>query len=445
MLKNLTARLTAPFSRRERGPLWLPGPGEMVVVLSPEGRILKVSPAARTLLWRKPESLLGRALSDFVWRDDHAALRKAIAEAGKGNAPPTTLRFHHPQKAALWTDVIVRAERGGRLRALVRDRGGLHARERALRQSAERAQAEAAARADLLADLSHEMKTPLNSILGFADAMREETFGPLGCEKYDEYVNLIHGSGKHLMSLITTVLDLARIEADRYALKPEIANAGALARECVEMIRLDAEKAGLAVKTDVAPNIPDSLLDARAVRQILLNLLSNAVKFTGEGGITVTVRAEGDALQLDVKDTGVGMSAEQIAGLGARFTAVQGDGVRGAKGAGLGLSLAFALAELHGGALTLESAPGEGLLARLRLPLRTPKAIGEEDAHAAGAPASFFGASSRESSTVAPLRADQDVAPAAAADGEDILTQLERIEAYRRETAARHDSGADAA
>lgn len=440
MSKPLSSRLSSLFARQAAGPSWLAGPDEMVVILSPEGRILKASGSARTLLWRRPEALEGRALADFIWRDDHAPLREALAEARQGGAPTMALRFHHPDKAALWADVIIHAEPGGRFRALIRDRGGLHARERALRQSAERAQAEAAARADLLADLSHEMKTPLNSILGFADAMREETFGPLGHEKYDEYVELIHRSGGHLMALITTVLDLARIEADRYALKLDSANAGVLARECAEMIRLDAEKAGLSLTVNVAPDIPDSLLDARVVRQILLNLLSNAVKFTREGGIAVSAQAERNTLVFSVTDTGVGMSAEKLAGLGDRFTMVQGEGVRGAKGAGLGLSLAFALAELHGGALTLESAPGEGLLARLTLPLREAGKGAEKETRPAGEQPPFFDAPSTDSPVIAPLREET-----AASEGEDILTQLERIEAYRRESAARNSHGADAA
>ncbi len=426
MLKNLLTSLSKWIARPSAEPTWPAGPGEMILTLDAEGRILSASSSAKTLLWRTPDEIQGRLLSDFVWRSDHDDLNAALKNVGERDAPTATaFRIHHPNKPALWADATFRVEPSGRLCALIRDRSGIHARERVLRQSAEVAQSEAAARADLLADLSHEMKTPLNAILGFTDTMREETFGPLGHEKYDEYAELIHASGKHLMELITSILDFAKIEADRFIVQPEIANAGMLAVECAEMVRLSSEKAGLKLVLDIDRNLPDSLLDPRVVRQILLNLLSNAVKFTSDGEITISVRTEAEAVLLTVKDTGVGMSAEELAQLGGRFTTVQGDGVRGAKGTGLGLSLAFALAELHGGALVLQSAPGEGLTARLRLPLRG--AIETDGQRVDEKPTD---------KKINILRSD-DSNNSKLTSGGDILTQLERIDAFRREVATR--------
>jgi cell cycle sensor histidine kinase DivJ len=161
--------------------------------------------------------------------------------------------------------------------------------------------------------------------------------------------------------------------------------------------------------------MPESFLDPRAVRQILINLLANAVKFTSDGAITLSAARRETAIEITVKDTGVGMSAEELAKLGARFTAAQGAGVRGAKGAGLGLALAFALADLHGGSLKLDSAPGEGVTATLKLPVVAPPQR------------------RRDLNAVEALgyAADEE-APAPPA----VLTQLERIEAYRRQRAA---------
>ncbi|MEQ8751832.1 MAG: HAMP domain-containing sensor histidine kinase, partial [Amphiplicatus sp.] len=275
-----------------------------------------------------------------------------------------------------------------------------------LRAEAEEAKREAKETADLLADLSHEMRTPLNAVIGFAGAMRAEMFGPLGHEKYDEYAEHIHASGEHLLDLVSSILDLAKIEADRFSLKREAVNAGALAEECAGIVRLSAEAAGLTLTTRIAPSIPDSFLDARAVRQIIINLLSNAVKFTSDGEITLSVEAEDGEIVLTVTDTGVGMSEAELAKLGARFTAAHGDGVRGAKGAGLGLALAFAFAELHGGSMKLSSAPGEGLTARVALPV------------------------------VAPASPSRRRREAVSMQNPALLTQLDRIEAYRRERAS---------
>lgn len=285
-----------------------------------------------------------------------------------------------------------------------------------LRLEVAAAKAEARAARERLADLSHEMRTPLNAVIGFSGAMGAEVFGPLGHARYYEYAEHIRASGSHLLDLVNSILDLSRIEADRFDLKREAVNVGSIALECAAMVRMSAEAAGLRLDARIEDGMPESFLDPRAVRQILINLLANAVKFTSDGAITLDAARRGDAIEIVVKDTGVGMSAEELAKIGARFTAAQGAGVRGAKGAGLGLALAFALAELHGGALRLDSAPGEGLTATLILPLVSPPQR------------------KRDLKTVEALGyAGDDETPA---EAQKILTQLERIEAYRRQRAA---------
>jgi cell cycle sensor histidine kinase DivJ len=269
----------------------------------------------------------------------------------------------------------------------------------------------ASASREALADVSHEMRTPLNAVIGFADAMVSETYGPLGHPKYEEYAGIIRASGKHLLDLVNAALDLARVEAGRYVLKRETVDLGALARDCAALMRLEAEKAGLKIRLDIASDVPQAALDPRAIKQVLINLIANAVKFTSDGEVAITVRAEGGDLLLSVSDTGVGMTPAEIARLGERFASKGPDGVRGAGGAGLGLALAFSFVELHGGVLSLDSAPGEGLRAQARLPIVRP---------------------------VRPIRrlksADADRGEPAAARPA-ILSELERIEAFRRERA----------
>jgi signal transduction histidine kinase len=223
--------------------------------------------------------------------------------------------------------------------------------------------------AAMLADLSHEMRTPLNAVIGFAETIERQTFGPIGHPNYAQYAEHIRMAGRHLLDLVNVVLDLSRVEADRYRLTRVDLDPGAVARECAGMMSQAAEAAGLTLKLDIDDELPTCRLDARALRQILLNLLSNAIKFTSDGEISLSVAARGGEVVFVVKDDGVGMSAEALDKIGQRFTSAQEAGVRGQGGSGLGLSLAISLAELHGGAIDLASAPGEGLRAEVRLPV----------------------------------------------------------------------------
>lgn len=263
---------------------------------------------------------------------------------------------------------------------------------------------QASASTNLLADLSHEMRTPLNAVIGFAEAMQNQTFGPIGHEKYAEYAGLIQSSGTHLMDLISSILDLSKANSDHLTLRPELVDLGAITSECVAMVKGGADEAGLSLSLNIEEELKPSWLDARAVRQILLNLLSNAVKFTSDGGINIEVAQKEDVNVITVADTGVGMNADEISRLGSRFTSVHGDGVRGAKGSGLGLALAFALAEAHQGKISLQSAPGEGVKATVTLPASQQSLV----------------------RPVEPVKTEEGV----------VHSQLDRIEAYRKEIAA---------
>jgi len=267
--------------------------------------------------------------------------------------------------------MTLRARRDGLVDALVQDDLRREARSpEPVSDPKENAQTNNSDQARLIGDLSHEMKTPLNAIIGFVDAMRSETYGPLGHAKYKEYADDIYASGLHLSSVISAAQDFAKVEADRYVIKREMASPADIVRDCAAIVRESAERAGLTLKVDIASGVPEAMVDARAIRQILINLLSNAVKFTKEGEIAISVEEKCGALDFTVSDTGVGMNDVVLAKLGGRYTDTHRDGVRGADGTGLGLSLCFKLARLHGGALKLNSAPGEGTTARLTVPLK---------------------------------------------------------------------------
>ena len=232
----------------------------------------------------------------------------------------------------------------------------------------EKAEADADARARFLANMSHELRTPLNAIMGFSDIMRAKMFGDLA-PKYAEYAGLIHESGGHLLDLINDVLDMSKLEAKRYELSHEVLDAREALNAALRIMRLQADDAGVKLRA-VLP--PDPLMvdaDRRALKQIVLNLLSNAVKFTPRAGtVILTAKAVGGALELVVADTGMGIADADLKRIGQPYEQA-GEASDRARGTGLGLSLVDALAQLHGGAMTIESRLGEGTAVTVRLPV----------------------------------------------------------------------------
>ncbi len=240
------------------------------------------------------------------------------------------------------------------------------------RQAAETSAALEAAAAQLqdrtafFASLGHDLKTPLNAILGYADMMRAQIRGPLP-EAYADYPGIIHESGQDLLLLVEDILDLAKANADRQRLEPEPVDLVASAQSIVRQLDNQAERAGvkLRIKSD---NEVWAEADARAVRQIWQNLVSNAIKYSDRGGtVTLDAYEAGGAAVLSVIDKGAGMSEEDLKRVTEPFA--QGGNSRGRAGTGLGLAVVRSFAELHGGQLNLQSRPGKGTRAEVTLPL----------------------------------------------------------------------------
>jgi signal transduction histidine kinase len=246
---------------------------------------------------------------------------------------------------------------------------------RAAELGRDKAEANATARARFLANMSHELRTPLNAIMGFSDMMRAKMFGELP-PKYAEYADLIHESGGHLLDLINDVLDMSKIEAQRYTLSREVFDVREALNAALRLMRLQADDAGVKLRA-VLP--PDPLMvdaDKRAIKQIALNLLSNALKFTPrDGTVILTARATAGLFELVIADTGMGIAADDLKRLGQPFEQAGGSEDR-ARGTGLGLSLVDAFAKLHGGTMTLESRLGEGTAATVRMPVLAEAAPG---------------------------------------------------------------------
>jgi two-component system, cell cycle sensor histidine kinase DivJ len=220
-----------------------------------------------------------------------------------------------------------------------------------------------------IAIVSHELRTPLNAIIGFGEMLASPTLSPNDAAKRREYAEIIRSSGHHLLAVVNSLLDLSKLDAGKFALACEPFDVEELIGACCDMVRLKAEQKSIALKREVAPGLEPLPGDKRACKQIILNLLSNALKFTPVGGrVTVTARPDGNAVLISVLDTGIGMMPRDLAKLGDPFFQVRGDYDRPYEGTGLGLSVVRGLVGLHGGTITVESAPGEGTRVAVRLP-----------------------------------------------------------------------------
>jgi cell cycle sensor histidine kinase DivJ len=358
------------FDAAGAGARFSGGPGVSVALIRANGAILDLSdPAARMFAAARDAG----TLADLFLPEDREAVDRAVRSKAVNRLEA---RARRPGGAIAHVELVLERRADGRAVVLLLDRTREKAAIAEAARDGLRAGAELPDGEAMLADLSHEMRTPLNAVIGFAETIERETFGPVGHENYRQYAEHIRMAGRHLLDLVNAVLDLTKIGADRFALRRVAADPAAIARDCAAMMRRDIEDAGLSFVVEIADDLPETFLDPRATRQILINLLSNAVKFTAAGEVSLVARREDDDIVFIVRDDGVGMSAAALAKIGARLTRAQGPGVRGEGGAGLGLSLAIGLAELHGGGVDLQSAPGEGMTARVRLPIGQAPARG---------------------------------------------------------------------
>jgi signal transduction histidine kinase len=225
------------------------------------------------------------------------------------------------------------------------------------------------AKTRFLANMSHELRTPLNAIIGFSDIMRSEIFGPVGAQKYKQYVADINRSGSHLLQLINDILDVAKIEVGAQPLNESVIDLAGTLKNCGHLVEPQARSAGVALAVDASARLPPLRADATRFRQIVLNLLSNAVKFTPAGGkvwLSATVES-GGRLVVQVRDTGIGMKPEDLPRAVQPFVQLD-HAPRGDPGTGLGLALVKTLVEAHGATLGIESEPGKGTTVSVRLP-----------------------------------------------------------------------------
>ncbi len=243
--------------------------------------------------------------------------------------------------------------------------------ERELKDAKEAAERAYAAKSQFLANMSHELRTPLNAIIGFSEMMQRQLLGPIGTEKYLDYISGIRESGEHLLDLITDILDMSKIEAGKYELDVEEFSLIKVLRLTAHMIEGRALDAQVKIFCSIPEDIELRMMaDRRAVTQMILNLLSNAVKFTEPGGqVSLNYVDHQDTVSITVTDTGIGIPANKLQYVTQPFEQAANHFTRNHEGSGLGLAITKELIELHGGSIHIESTVGVGTSVTLRMPV----------------------------------------------------------------------------
>jgi signal transduction histidine kinase len=232
------------------------------------------------------------------------------------------------------------------------------------------AQRAAAANADFLAKMSHEIRGPLNTITGFSEIILAERFGAIGHERYRDYLQDIHAAGLHIASALNDLLDLSKVETGQFDLAFADVDLNAVIQQCVSIMQPQASRARIIIRTSLAPELGEVIADERALRQILLNLLSHAIKLTGPGGqaIVSTARSQIGEAVLRVRDTGIGMSAKELQAALQSFQQTTASANLTSTGPSLGLRLSKALTEANRAQFAIESAPNAGTLVEIVFP-----------------------------------------------------------------------------
>ena len=347
-----------------------------VVLLDEEGRILTLNKSGQALFGYDQNEVVGEPFTILLSRESHApamdylnglksngvksVLNDGREIAGRVRQGATIPLFMTLGRAGISTPQ--------RFCAVLRDLTQWKKVERELSDAKRDAERASALKSDFLAKVSHEVRTPLNAILGFAEVIMDERFGPVGNERYKDYLKDIHSSGAHVLSLVNDLLDLSKIEAGKLDLNFGSVDANRIVNECVSLIQTQATRERVIIRLSLAPRLPNIVADERSLRQIALNILSNAVKFNEPGGQVIVSTALTDAghAVIRVRDTGIGMNDKELEMALEPFRQIATS--RKTTGTGLGLPLTKALVEANRAAFTIRSRKGEGTLVEVSFP-----------------------------------------------------------------------------
>ena len=377
--RDVSARVEAETARRKADEMYrvmTTEASDVILLFGPDRRILFASDALGRIMGRSTAEIEQGGWMRFVHPDDLEPLLKLDLPPRQRETMTVVYRLLHRDGHYNWLEVVTRARYmpdGTYLGYISVARDITERKEREIEAKAAQERAEAAnkAKSQFLANMSHELRTPLNAIIGFSEVLSAQLFGPLGSPRYGEYAGDILNSGRHLLEVINSVLELSKSDAGKMELKLEAVDLASVLADCVRMIAGQCREAGLSL---VVAGIDRALPvegEAAKLRQIFLNLLSNAMKFTEPGGrVELSAADDGATVCVTVADTGIGMSAEDIQVALTPFGQVDNRLERKYEGTGLGLPLAKDLIELHRGAMNIESVPGSGTRITVRLARR---------------------------------------------------------------------------
>ena len=348
-----------------------------IVLLDRSGIVLSANRSAEVLFGYGADELTGRALSDLLAPENAEAPYDPLdgilgdrAAGASGSGREVVGRPRDGGPLHLFMTVGRIGDGTDTLCVAFRDITRWKRAEAELTQAKRQAERASSAKSDFLARVSHEIRTPLNAIIGFSEVMMEERFGPVGNERYRDYLKDIHASGGHLLSLINDLLDLSKIEAGKLELTFANVSLNDLAQQCVAIMQPQANRERVIIRTSLPPTLPQVVADARSVRQIVLNLLSNSIKFTHAGGQVIVSTALNDngEVALRVRDTGIGMREQDLVTALEPFRQIATSVREISAGTGLGLPLTKALAEANRASFTIKSAPKVGTLVEIGFP-----------------------------------------------------------------------------
>jgi PAS domain S-box-containing protein len=373
-LKRLVNEKTEELQRSEHlFRLIMENAGDLITMTSANGEIEYVSPSSIKLLGYRPAEIIGHNIRSYIHPED---LRKVSLGSSQAIRSNKTRNIEHRLKHrdGTWhtfisTQNVVHNDEDNDTSLIIisHDITERKQAEEQLVEAKENAEAANKAKSTFLANMSHELRTPLNAILGFSQILHRNRNIPV---KERDYVQIMHKSGRHLLSMINDILDLSKVEAGRMELHPEVFEIKSFLGDLRNMFELKARDKGITLTMHLGDSIPTHIkLDPKKLRQILINLISNAIKFTDEGSVSLEVQAlggeESSQLEFKVIDTGRGISASEIEEI---FKPFQQSKMKFSQGTGLGLSISQHLAELMGGSLSATSKQGAGSTFTLKLP-----------------------------------------------------------------------------
>ena len=323
-----------------------------VALIGPDGRVLIANSRIR-------QFFPGR-------RTAFSAGERVPAEIDDAMASPTgEMRLEDGR----WIRLSHSPSKEGGMVLIASDISFLKEREAALREARDEAEAANRAKTDFLTNMSHELRTPLSAVIGFSEMIVKETFGPVGQPQYREFADDILHAGRHLMEVITDILDIAKAQSGTIELKKRTVRPEAVMRAAVRIVHEKARDSDITLVTHIGEHLPTIEADTVRLRQVLLNLLSNAIKFTSSGGtVQADVYRVPEGVALRVRDTGAGMAPGDIPRALRPFVQVDTSLARRHGGTGLGLPLTKIFVELHGGRLEIDSAINVGTTMTVVLP-----------------------------------------------------------------------------